>query len=170
MSIEEQIEWWKSAGGLFSVRPLAAGAVARRTLLVTKPLWDALEAPWDDEVEEERFSRLRADLDFFVEGGRIDPTYFKRLWPPRDCPWEIRSVRPSPSIRVLGRFAQRDVFIATTYERRSELGRFESREWKDAKRRALAEWRKLFPTYNALDGSSIHDLVSNASTGEFFRQ
>jgi len=61
-------------------------------------------------------------LEQFAEGQSIDPAYLKLLAPARDAVWEIRSVRPAPSIRVLGRFAEYDVFVATNYALRKPLG------------------------------------------------
>jgi hypothetical protein len=169
MSIQDEIQWWVQRGGLYLVRPLARNAPCRRAMFVRPQVWQALNGPWSSDDDEDRFARLQADLEQFIEGRRIDPTYFKGLAPRRDGIWAIRSVRPSPSIRVLGRFAEKDVFVATNYELRAPLGGFENRAWREAKRHCLAEWRKLFPTYSALIGSTIHDHVSDAIDGKYFR-
>ena len=70
---------------------------------------------------------LQADLELFAEGQPIDPKYLFLLYPPAEGVWEIRSIRPHPSIRVLGLFAQKDVFIATNLELRENLGGWQSR-------------------------------------------
>lgn len=169
MSIEVEVQRWVLREGLHVLRPLTPKTACRRAMFVTSKLWEALNGPWESEDDEERFGRLYADLVQFVEGRRIDHNYFKNLWPRRDGVWEIRSVRPSPSVRVLGRFATKDVFIATNFELRNELGEFDSREWREAKRRCLAEWRHLFNSYPALIGNTIHDHISDAIDGKYFR-
>jgi len=76
---------------------------------------------------EKRVAELRADLEVFVEGRIIDPKYLFLLYPAADCVWEIRSVRSNPSIRVLGLFAKRDIFVATNFAFREDLGGWQSR-------------------------------------------
>ena len=163
------MQWWLENGGLHMVRPLTRNSPCRRAMFVTTNVWEVLNGPWENEDDEDRFGRLYADLVQFVEGRRIDHNYVKNLWPPRDAVWEIRSVRPRPSVRVLGRFAKKDVFIATNFELRNGLGEFDSRAWREAKRRCLAEWRHLFNSYPALIGSTIHDHISDAIDGKYFR-
>ena len=138
-------------------------------MFVSEELWDVINSPVGAPEWDLRVAQLRATLERFVEGQPIDPKYLYLLHPPRDCVWEIRSVRPSPSIRVLGLFAEKDVFVATHHEFRCQLGEFESKAWKDAKSRAKAEWRALCHTYRPMDSTRINDLVSGALDGKYFR-
>lgn len=163
MSIRDEIHARQQEGRLFVLNPIAPGSSPRRAMFVTVSLNQMLEGPWDSRDDEIRFSRLRADLDHYVEGGFIDPKYLTRLRPKREEVWEIRSPRPSPSIRVFGRFALRDVFIATHYEVRPPLRGFGSRQWRDAIERCKTEWRNLFPSYQPFSGSQINEYVSNAA-------
>lgn len=104
-----------------------------------------------------------------MEGQTLDPKYLFMLTPKRDAVWEIRCTRPDPQIRVLGLFAAKDVFVATHHELRSDLGTFESRAWKDAKRRARTEWQALAHTYQPLSSANILDLVTGAVDGKYFK-
>jgi hypothetical protein len=108
-------------------------------------------------------------LEIFVEGRAIDPKYLFLLYPARDAVWEIRSAREQPSIRVLGLFAGRDVFIATNFAMREDLGGWESRAWKDVKRMARTKWGHYFHTYQPLGSTDIHQLVTGALDGRYFR-
>jgi hypothetical protein len=59
-------------------------------------------------------------LDLFAEGAPIGPKYLFLLYRADEAVWEIRSVRPNPSIRVLGRFAAKDIFVATNFALRDD--------------------------------------------------
>jgi hypothetical protein len=138
-------------------------------LFVSEGLWNVLNSPLGDTEWEFRVAQLRATLERFVDGSTIDPKYLFLLHPLRDGVWEIRCTRPDPSIRVMGLFVQRDVFVATHHEFRSELGEFESKAWKDAKLRAKAEWRNLFHTYAPMKNTKVVELVSGAIDGKYFK-
>lgn len=133
-------------------------------MLVSPAIHGLVLGPWKDADEEIRWSRLRADLDSFVEGRLIvvgRNGYMKLLDPRREEVWEIRSRSPKPSLRLFGRFAARDVFVALTWSARAPLAGKGSLPWRDAIRACKAEWRKLFPTYQPLSGSDIHDYIAD---------
>jgi hypothetical protein len=140
-------------------------------MFVSAELLEAVLGPWSCVEDEVRFNRLRADLDMFIDGSLLSmaqapykkpkTTYMARLDPIADEVWEIRSRDPKPGIRVFGRFSEKDVFIALTWEFRDGLGGPASREWRDAREGCKAEWRKLFPTYPALGRNDLHDYASN---------
>lgn len=140
-----------------------------RAMLITPRLREYLLGPWDSLVEEDRAGRLRADLEVFVGGTTIDPKYLRRLYPSRDDVWEIRSVRDAPTIRVIGGFVEKDFFVATNHAHRSELGGWQSRQWRDVKQRCKCDWSNLFHTYPRHTGATIHDYISNALDGKYFR-
>jgi len=91
-----------------------------------------LERGFCDHVlasDDVRIGRLWADFDHFCLGGVITVGYgrnsscaMKQLDPRTDEIWEIRSRDPKPQIRVFGRFADTDVFVATHFCRREDLG------------------------------------------------
>ncbi|WGR91965.1 hypothetical protein MTX26_16770 [Bradyrhizobium sp. ISRA443] len=147
MSIEEIIGFRVSDGMLFPLIPKARGATARRAMYVSEDIWALLSTTHEDEELEERLGILQADLELFADGQPIDPKYLFLLSPIRDAVWEIRSVRPEPSIRVMCLFAKKDVLIATNIALRENLGGWDSKAWKEAKRLARARWNVLFHTY-----------------------
>jgi len=139
-------------------------------MLLSAELWELLNATYDDPEMEDRMGDLQADLEFFVESPTIDPKYLFHLYPARDAVWEIRSVRPAPSIRVLGSFADKDVFVATNYALRSELGGWQSREWKNVKRTAHRRWTALLQPYDPRRGTDARAFVSGAIDGKYFKE
>jgi hypothetical protein len=122
MSIVDEITWRVGEGRLFPLIPRAPGSTARRAMYVSEDIMSLLATTHADPEMEDRMGILQADLELFAEGQAIDPKYLFRLYPAVDCVWEIRSVRPEPSIRVLGLFADQDVFIATNVALRENLG------------------------------------------------
>jgi len=169
MSIRELIRDRVQRGMLFPLLPKARGAAPRRAMFVDEWLWGVLTSPEGDTAWEERIAKLRAELERFVEGHSIDPKYLFLLYPARDAVWEIRSVRDDPSIRVLGLFAARDVFIATNFAFREALGGWQSRGWKTVKRAALAQWRRCLAPYEPLKDTNVQSLVTGALDGRYFR-
>ncbi len=61
-------------------------------------------------------------MSYFVEGHLVTDDLMKQLKPEKFEHWELRSLRPKPSMRVFGRFAARDIFIGTHVKLRTELG------------------------------------------------
>lgn len=169
MSIHALIQDKVKKGMLFPLGLRAPGAAARRAMFVGEEVWALLRSPEGDDAWERRIATLQADLEFFVEGRAIDPSYLKRLWPARDAVWEIRSARENPSIRVLGLFADYDVFIATNMALRPALRGWETRAWRDVKLTARTKWGHLFHTYQPMNSPDIRDLVSGALDGRYFR-
>lgn len=139
-------------------------------MFVSEGIWSLLTTAYENEEMEDRLGKLQADLELFAEGQPIDPKYLFLLHPARDAVWEIRSVRDVPSIRVLGLFADKDVFIATNHALREMLGGWNSREWKNVKRGARACWTRLFSTYQPLTSTNVRDLVSGAIDGRYFKE
>ena len=169
MSIEDEIVDGVQRGMLWPMLPRARRVTIRRAMFVGEALQEMLESPEGDEEWEERVGKLRADLELFVTSKKIDPKYLFLLYPSRDCVWEIRSVRDAPSVRVLGLFAQKNVFIATNHALRSDLGGWQSRAWKKVKRAALAAWRVLFHTYLPVGGANIRTFVTGAISGDYYQ-
>jgi hypothetical protein len=132
-------------------------------------VWKLLNPSHPDPVMEERIGMLEADLETFLDGTELHPRYLFLLSPTREAVWEIRSPRPDPSIRVLGRFAAKDVFIATNYAFRDELEGWKSRAWRDVKLQSRTVWTTLFHTYRPIITTNIHDVVTGAINGKYFK-
>jgi hypothetical protein len=160
MSIADSIRWHVAEGRLFPVRPKAYGSIERRMMFVSQELNEILVSEAPSLADVARIAVLDAQLGHFVEGGVVDPTYMRMLDRPAHNVLEIRARRPRPSIRVFGRFAQKDVFIALNVELRNSLAGKGSRAWRDEAVRCGVLWRALFPTYDPLEGDSLHDFIS----------
>ncbi len=167
MSIGIEISNRVAENRLILVRAKIESTISHRTIyaapLLHRPLW----GPWNDQEEEQRMGRLHADLDFFSSGGLITVTtgshkyaYMKKLDNLDEEVWEIRSRDPKLSLRVFGRFAETDTFVATHACDRAYLGAPKSKEWRDEFERCKVEWRKLFPSYNPLKGNNVYDYIS----------
>jgi len=169
MSIEEVILDRVKRKMLYPLWPKRKGDTSRRALLLSEEVFAALTAERADPDDKYRFGVLRADLEHFVTSERIDGKYLFHLYPSRDAVWEIRSVREEPSIRVLGFLAAYDVFVAMTHVRREDLGGWQSREWKQIKRRAGAQWRAMFEPYKPRSGTNPADHVSGVLSGKFYQ-
>lgn len=142
-----------------------------RALYASAEVYRLITGPWADAAEEVRCGRLWADFDRFVE-GRVVPvalntpyshpskTYLSRLHPAQDEVWEIRSRAPKPSIRVFGRFADTDCFVALGWKLRKELGGPGSNEFRHEVRSCMAAWRRIFPSYDPFTGSTVDEYIS----------
>jgi hypothetical protein len=169
MSIEALIHDRYKRGMLFPLVPEVRGDPIRRAMFLSEDLWEALTSPTGDFSWEQRVGVLRADLEAFVVLPVIAPKYLFLLYPAAKGVWEIRSVREDPSIRVLGLFASKDVFIATNFALREQLGGWQSREWKVVKRAALAQWRRLLSPYNPIATTDVKQVVTGAIDGKYFK-
>lgn len=169
MSILDVIVARVNAGMLYPLIPRAAGSAPKRAMLIAEDLWTFLHEPDPDPEWEDRKGFLQADLEVFAEGQTIGPKYLFLLYPAREAVWEIRSGRPDPSIRVLGRFITKDVFVATNYARRDELGGWQSRRWRDVKLMSRTVWTNLFHPYQPRITSDVNQVVSGALNGKYFK-
>lgn len=135
------------------------GTMIVRKLYISPEIKSLIYGPWEDADWEARCYELRADFDRYTT-GQILPvaskpfggktSYLKRLDRAADEVWEIRSIDPDPGLRIFGRFALRNHFIALTWSKRRDLKGPHSREWRDAMESCKAEWRKLLPAYDPI--------------------
>jgi hypothetical protein len=171
MSIHDEIKFRCDGPhpSLFRIGPTLGGR-SKRFLYGTREINKLVVGPWSDQAEEIRCGRLWQDFDRYVEEKLISislepykkpkSTYLARLDPGRDEVWEIRSRFPRRGIRVFGRFADADHLVLLNWEYRDNLGGPGSDEFKVEMRKAKAEWKRLFQTYEAHTGVSIHDYVT----------
>lgn len=169
MSIEPEIAKAVAAGKLFNIEPVIPGDPAVRTMVVSADINQLLEGPWESETLERRGNRLRANLEAFVKGDIIPVSltpyehrnaYMGRLYRPNDEVWDIRSRDPKPGLRLFGRFALPDVFIALNWVSRRELGDVAALKWDFAILECQERWKELFPTNEPIHGDKIHDYIS----------
>lgn len=98
--------------------------------------------------------------DYLYDNGRGGAGFIKRLEPPPPEIWEIRITYPSPFVRIFGRFAEPDTFIATDMHTREFLGPKGSVAWNQACQACDAEWHRLFPSDPPLQGSIVADYIT----------
>jgi hypothetical protein len=176
MSIRDVINSRLAERALFLLEPVMPDDPVQRTMLISPEVRHLLSGPWGTDSDARRANRLRADLERFITGQLVGlcltpyqarTAYMGRLDRPEDEVWDIRSVDPSPGLRVFGRFAERDVFIALSWRPRSEdwasrkaLRSGKSLEWHFVILECHAHWKRLFPGYQPVRGESISDYVS----------
>lgn len=140
-------------------------------MYASKPVGDLITGPWSDQQEEKRAFELRAEIDWFIDGKRLflRPDYdigtsawLARLNPPGEEVWEIRSLKPKPSLRILGTFAQPDVFVALIWAKRTSLGAADSEQWKNVIDQFKQEWQNYFSELRPFSGNYPDDYISNA--------
>ena len=119
---------------------------------------------------ERTFRRLSALWQNFTSGRTIPvalerdhrSAQWARLDPAHQEVWETRVRHESPELRILGRFAYCDVFVAFHLYEGSELSR--PHEWDTAITRCEAEWLTLFPRSSPVIGNRINDYISTNFT------
>ena len=152
-------------------RAIFPGLPSRRTLFISDQLRLLItgQAPRMDRKKLARWLIARAVLESFVDGKWItvksrpnSHAEFAILAPHVDEIWEIRDIRPRPSLRILGSFAQKDFFIALAPYERSELGGKGSAEWARALQDYKTQWSWLFDGQRPMSGSFPNDYLSLA--------
>lgn len=176
MSIETILKELIEDGRLIEVRSILGGS--RQRLVYAPPdVLDDLNPVTASDTDTENAAQLRAWLDGFTKGRPItvgsdkNPNVDIKILDPRsDEVWELRK-RDQPSTRIFGRFAMKDVFVATNICTSRDL--FRSKwvtkseirwpVWREEIKRCKAVWRALFVDYKPVSGDSLDDYLSNAS-------
>jgi hypothetical protein len=133
---------------------------------VSPEIYALCNGPWATPQWMARCVVLRIALDRFTQGGMIPVaerpfiggkhSYMRQLFRWREEVWEIRS-QDEPGIRVLGRFADTDLFVALTWHHRAGLLGPQSRQWRDAIVGCKTEWMHLFPAYQPQSRDPAND-------------
>jgi hypothetical protein len=120
MSIRATIRDWERDGELVLMPPVLPFESLERVLFCSRNVWLALDGE-DSPRGKSNMARARATLDAYVAGKRIavrlPPSKNVKadlalLDDPLDEIWEFRCTSAKPQIRVFGRFAEQDLFIA----------------------------------------------------------
>jgi hypothetical protein len=176
MSIQAEILQRMSEGRLVALTQVLPGPPDQRQIFAVPSVMRLFDGPWETPKQARRAGAARGLLEGFLRGdeivGRWPPskdvnTVIALLEPPVDNVWEFRIGHPRPGLRILGRFAERDVFIATNWLYRedfrdSSTGQDDQRKWRDEVIRSKTIWMQLFPPYDAYSGSTLHDFISRA--------
>ena len=173
MSITAEIGARVAEGRLVQIHPAMPIAGPSRVVYAAPELQGMLAGPWPSKEWEERCGELQAYFDRFLDGSMNVPvaknpmkgktSLFKRLLPNRDEVWEMRVRDPKPGIRVFGRFAAQDTFIALDWWKREDLAGPQSKTWRDAIVGCKTQWANLFPAYNAFKADPIDDYAQYIS-------
>jgi hypothetical protein len=99
--------------------------------------------------DHQTFRRLSVLFQMFITGETISAALHRnhkkaqwaRLMPSHHEIWETRVKNTTPELRILGRFACVDVFVAFHIYEGWEL---KGRTWETAKARCQSEWSELF--------------------------
>ena len=127
--------------------------------------------PWPDQKWANRCQRLRANLEEFIKGETLTVAltpyehacaYMGRLDRPIDEVWDIRSRDPKPGMRVLGRFSERNTFVALHWWLRKDFT--DRREWRFAVNETKGRWNRLLaphepPFHGEEDANAYLDHV-----------
>lgn len=169
MSILVDIQYRVTEGRLTKLSPLMSNARIR-SIYLSSDVKSFFEGPWSSNKEAIRAGRARAILEDFVTGaeivGRLPPsksvhTVIALLEPASEEVWEFRIGDPKPGVRIFGRFADKDIFIGTSWSYRESFNT--EKDWRDfGFERCKTDWRNLFPAYSPHSGTSIHDYISNS--------
>jgi hypothetical protein len=176
MSIQAEIASRMTEGRLYALTQAVPSAPEKRRIFVVPSVIEMLDGPRTSSLHARRAGAARALLESFLRGdeivGRMPPskdvhTVIALLDPPIGNVWEFRIGNPRPGIRILGRFAEQDAFVATNWLNREDFRdpvtrEDDSRKWRDEVVRCKAIWSQLFPPYNPFVGNTLHDFISNA--------
>jgi hypothetical protein len=169
MSISEEIETHCKRGRLFllTAADIRTTPITRqRVVYASRDIYRFLNGGWNNPAEKLLSRKLQADIDNFILGRAITAALTRkrhrgsnmaRLEPARDEVWEIRVDDANPQLRVFGRFAKVDVFVALVGPiRRPDL---RGPLWDAAKRRCREEWANFFANPPVI-GIKVHDYIS----------
>lgn len=174
MSIRSEVKKLVEEGKLHLIEP--ADRVCR-TMAVTPEIANLVNGPWLHKKMAARCIQLRIQLEAFVKGQVIGASltpyghgiaYMGRLDKPEDEVWDIRGRDPSPGLRVFGRFADLDLFVAFLCAPRSvrvdwlprePLKDRTSLEWQFGILECQKQWDELLPKSSPVHGDSINDYI-----------
>jgi len=160
------------AGDLTLLESYRLGPYTQRMVLLTRSMASSLiDGPWDNENHKTRLrGNLRADLGRFVDGNKLRISLGGRKSAFEDMKklgdlyevWEFKSDLPNSKIRVFGRFAGRNTFVATNWQWRHLLGNYGSDEWKVETDSCLDKWASLFQKLSPHTGDIVDAYLSDA--------
>ncbi|MEJ0076690.1 MAG: hypothetical protein WDO17_14800 [Alphaproteobacteria bacterium] len=143
------------------------GEETPRTLFVSEEVFRAVTSPFDGYPNQALHSEFRQTLDAFLEGGEMsvgdDPktkasdALMARVCPVDDGFFDFRITSPHPQIRAFGGFAEKDTFVAITWNYRDAI----SDNFDAEVSRCKIEWQKLFGSTEPFKGKNLDEHLSN---------
>ena len=174
MSIESELRRLVDEEVLWCVEPFP-GDEAVRTVLVASDLDDLFA----NMTAMKRVGRLYANLQNIVTGGDVELSFepfkhrnatFGLLDPEHEGTWEYRDRDPEPGLRVFGRFADIDTFVAIDWAPRSRpldgfdkqpLGAADSQEYLFAQIAVQQFWNRHLAAIRPILGAKCSDYFSS---------
>ena len=158
MSIRDVIRGLLKDKRLVHVPPQILGSSARRHVFLEARLFKSLGvAMFGKSDADKRRAMLWADIDTFTSGKFIsfgdDPyakdksAFMARTDPVQQGIFDIRSIDPSPALRLFGAFTEIDTFVGLIVRTRKDLGGRDEPHFSMAMTDAQFEWNKLFPLH-----------------------
>lgn len=176
MSIRDVLEGHLRDARLIQITPILGGPEAR-VFYAVPDVFAELDPGTASQNYASSAGQMRALIDNFTSGKQIvvgdrrsKLCNMKRLEPEADEVWEIRK-REDPSVRLFGRFVEKDAFVITNMETVANLFLLEWIVkgfsvwpiWRREIRNCKAVWRQLFHPYPPHHGSVLDDYLSNAT-------
>jgi hypothetical protein len=164
MSISDEIAALESAGKLFRIAPFRTTKPAKRRMYLSERAANDLLG----RQSAIQILGLRADVAAamtrwvvgeWVYGNPRAKRFLHRLDSPPPEVWEFRVTEPDVQVRIIGRFAEVDTFIASRIHTRAHLGDYGSQAWQDAKDDASTMWSELFPERAPHSGTWMHHYI-----------
>ena len=174
MSIGSELRRLVKEETLWCVEPFP-GDTAARTILIS----DQLNSFFEGAAQSDRIGQLWASLLGVVAGGQVTMSFvpfrhrdatFGVLDPIGEHTWEFRSRAPAPGLRLFGRFADIDTFIAVDWWPRSvplegfdkqPLGIRNSLQYQFAQIEVEQFWNQHLSNVASISGSSCSDFFSS---------
>lgn len=151
MSTAEQLAKLETDGKLFRFAPKLRHGLKRRLYLTSEA-----NRNFNDPNSATNFlprprGMIEAAMVRWVAGDRVftddrwKPRFLKELDPP-PCSdiWEIRVTEPTPNVRLIGAFLERDTLILSRFRTRTLLGKRGSQAWQDAMNGCTTDFTNLF--------------------------
>ncbi len=176
MSIQAAITRHVRMGLLFQLEMTVPSDPVVRGFFYSPDVKLLMEGPWTSPQCGSRVALLRADLEAFVKEERVSvclkpfvakEAFMGRLNEPEDEVWDVRSRTNSPGLRLFGRFAAPNIFLAFTWAPRSTpwngrdpMGDRHHPSWEKSKADTKQQWQALFPKHQPHHGEQIHDYIT----------
>jgi len=164
MSIQCEIKARIDEGRLVEFETIPRISIYRPVFLIPA-VNDLITGPWDEQSDDaNQMPYVRADLENFIANGYVSAAFgrgpranFRRLeerkrMKPRV--WEIRTMEPPPGHRLLGFFADQDVFVGVDLVPRDLI------DFEAGKTRAKSTWVSLFGSHEPVVSENINDYIS----------
>lgn len=168
MSIAPILDEHLEMGRLVELASLFTGDETARAMIISLEILAVVTPPFPDSEEGVRLGEFRAWLDSFMEGAEISVAEYpfqkpsdamlSRVDPVESELWSIRVTEPheTPGVRSFGGFAEKDKFIALTWDFREMIPHFD-----DAVSSALSAWEDLFGSNGPFKGDGLDEYLTN---------